>query len=216
MAPGADARAVWRCDRGKEALRGAGRRRSRPPVRAPSGLLPSSKAQVDIALPASKRFQCARIVRAGRWKDPAPVTRLLLAYDEWSSVRDLILGADWASPEVIREAAVLSQHLWLVGEVEEARGGWWNWRCRWHPVASAALLEGQHFCVTSGGRRGRRGVRGMPGPEPDRPLCALVARAAQQVLASRRQDRKDPRRNRRLRPRWRRGAVPAVRIVQGI
>lgn len=66
-------------------------------------------------------LQCARIVRAGRWKDLAPVTRLLLAYDEWSSVRDLILAADWASPEVIREAAVLSQHLWLVGEVEEAR-----------------------------------------------------------------------------------------------
>ncbi|WP_374379729.1 sulfotransferase [Thermomonas sp.] len=66
-------------------------------------------------------LECARIVRAGRWKDLAPVTRLLLAYDEWSSVRDLILGADWASPEVIREAAVLSQHLWLVGEVEDAR-----------------------------------------------------------------------------------------------
>lgn len=64
--------------------------------------------------------RCADDVRAGRWKDLAAVTRLLLAFDEWALVRDLIEAADWTSPEVIRDSAVLSQHLWLVGDVAGA------------------------------------------------------------------------------------------------
>lgn len=65
-------------------------------------------------------LQCARVVAAGRWKDLASVSRLLLTYDEWSLVGDLILSADWQAREVMQEAAVLSQHLWLIGEVEHA------------------------------------------------------------------------------------------------
>ncbi len=64
--------------------------------------------------------RCAESVRKSRWKDMADVTRLLLAYDERARVRDLIMGADWSHPEIVKGSAVLSQHLWLIGEVSDA------------------------------------------------------------------------------------------------
>jgi len=64
--------------------------------------------------------RCAESVRRSRWKDMADVTRLLLAFDERALVRDLIMGTDWSHPEIVRNSAVLSQHLWLIGEVADA------------------------------------------------------------------------------------------------
>ena len=62
----------------------------------------------------------AEDVRHARWKDLAVVTRLLLGFDEWRLVGELIAGADWSHPDVLRDATTLSQHLWLIGEVEPA------------------------------------------------------------------------------------------------
>jgi tetratricopeptide (TPR) repeat protein len=64
--------------------------------------------------------RCVENVRRARWNDLASVTRLLLAFDEWSLVRDLILGTDWSHPDIIRNASTLSQHLWLIGDVPDA------------------------------------------------------------------------------------------------
>jgi len=64
--------------------------------------------------------RCAESVRRSRWKDMADVTRLLMAYDERALVRDLIMGTDWSHPDIVRNSAVLSQHLWLIGEVADA------------------------------------------------------------------------------------------------
>lgn len=64
--------------------------------------------------------RCADDVRHSRWIDLAPVTRSLLSFDEWSLVGDLIKGADWSHPDVIRNASMLSQHLWLIGDVADA------------------------------------------------------------------------------------------------
>ena len=64
--------------------------------------------------------RCAESVRNSRWKDMADVTRLLMAYDERALVRDLIMGTEWSHPDVVRNSAVLSQHLWLIGEVADA------------------------------------------------------------------------------------------------
>jgi tetratricopeptide (TPR) repeat protein len=64
--------------------------------------------------------RCAESVRGSRWKDMADVTRLLLAFDERLLVRDLIMGTDWSHPDIVRNSAVLSQHLWLIGEVADA------------------------------------------------------------------------------------------------
>ena len=63
---------------------------------------------------------CVESVRNGRWKDLAAVTRGLLMFDEWRLVGELIKGTDWSHPEVIRSSPVLSQHLWLIGEVPDA------------------------------------------------------------------------------------------------
>jgi tetratricopeptide (TPR) repeat protein len=65
-------------------------------------------------------LRCAEIVRDSRWSDLAVVTHRLLAFDEQQLVRDLILGVDWTSAEIIRNSAVLSQHLWLTNNVQEA------------------------------------------------------------------------------------------------
>ena len=59
-------------------------------------------------------------VRKGRWKDLAVVTRLLLGFDEHDRAYRLIAAADWSSPEIVRDSAVLAQHLWLTGHVEAA------------------------------------------------------------------------------------------------
>lgn len=66
-------------------------------------------------------IRCAAAVRAkARWNDLAVVTRRLLTFDERRLVRDLILDADWNNIEILKNSAVLSQHLWLIGEVEAA------------------------------------------------------------------------------------------------
>lgn len=64
--------------------------------------------------------RCAESVRKSRWKDMADVTRLLMAYDERAMVRDLVMGTDWSHPDIVRNSVVLSQHLWLIGEVADA------------------------------------------------------------------------------------------------
>ncbi|HWS77527.1 MAG TPA: sulfotransferase [Thermomonas sp.] len=64
--------------------------------------------------------RCADDVRNARWNDLAPVTRCLLTFDEWALVGELIKGADWSHPDVIRNSPTLSQHLWLIGEVADA------------------------------------------------------------------------------------------------
>ena len=65
-------------------------------------------------------LQAADTVRRGRWKDLGAVTLRLLSFDERDAVGDLILSADWNDPAVTRDAAVLSQHLWLIDRVEDA------------------------------------------------------------------------------------------------
>jgi tetratricopeptide (TPR) repeat protein len=65
-------------------------------------------------------LRSAETVRNARWKDLAVVTKRLLTFDEHSVVRGLILGVDWNDPEILRSSVVLSQHLWLIGEVEQA------------------------------------------------------------------------------------------------
>ncbi|MGH8085198.1 MAG: tetratricopeptide repeat-containing sulfotransferase family protein [Lysobacter sp.] len=63
-------------------------------------------------------LKAAETVGKGRWKDLAVVTHLLLGYDERDLVYRLIEQAEWSSPEIIRNSAVLAQHLWLTGQVE--------------------------------------------------------------------------------------------------
>lgn len=65
-------------------------------------------------------IRCAESVRTSRWKDMAAVTRLLMTFDERVLARELIMGADWSHPDIVRGSAVLSQHLWLIGEVADA------------------------------------------------------------------------------------------------
>jgi hypothetical protein len=76
---------------------------------------------LDHYLAARKHvLHSAELVRNSRWNDLAIVTHRLLAFDEQRLVRDLILGVDWTHRDVIRNSAVLSQHLWLTGNVREA------------------------------------------------------------------------------------------------
>lgn len=62
-------------------------------------------------------LKAGETVRKGRWKDLAVVTHVLLSFDERETVHRLIAEAEWSSPEVIRNSAVLAQHLWLSGHV---------------------------------------------------------------------------------------------------
>ena len=63
---------------------------------------------------------CAEEVRTSRWKDLAPVCKLLLNFSERALVKELITSADWAHPDIVRASAALSQYLWLIEEVELA------------------------------------------------------------------------------------------------
>lgn len=63
---------------------------------------------------------CARQVRGQRWHDLAAVSRLLLTFDERELVKELVTGADWTHPDIVRSSASLSQYLWLSGDVEGA------------------------------------------------------------------------------------------------
>lgn len=65
-------------------------------------------------------MRCAEDVNGSRWRDLAAVTRCLLNFDEWALAADLIKSADWSHPDVISSSPVLSQHLWLSGEVQDA------------------------------------------------------------------------------------------------
>lgn len=48
------------------------------------------------------------------------VTQRLLDFSEDNEVAALILSADWADPEVLRQSPVLAQHLWLCSRIEDA------------------------------------------------------------------------------------------------
>lgn len=63
---------------------------------------------------------CADAVRAARPADLAAVTRRLLTFDEPQLVAELIAGVDWDHPDIVRNSAVLSQHLWLTNEMDRA------------------------------------------------------------------------------------------------
>jgi len=65
-------------------------------------------------------LKAADTVRGARWNDLATVTRRLLTFDEGDLVHELILGTDWTDPEILKNSAILSQHLWLTDHVEDA------------------------------------------------------------------------------------------------
>lgn len=60
------------------------------------------------------------VVEKRDWKMLPFVTLRLLSFDERNAVRDLIVNADWTHREVIGQSPVLSQHLWLIEEYQEA------------------------------------------------------------------------------------------------
>ena len=60
------------------------------------------------------------VPRRGRWTDLAAATRRLLDFAEHELAARLILAADWNDPGIIRQSAMLSQHLWLGRRVEDA------------------------------------------------------------------------------------------------
>ncbi len=74
----------------------------------------------DYGASRAQAMLAAEDVRRARWEDLPLVTLRLLAFNEWSLVSDLIHGADWRHPQIIRNAHILSQHLWLIGEVPGA------------------------------------------------------------------------------------------------
>ena len=53
-------------------------------------------------------------------KDVGFVTLRLLSFAEDGEVARLIRALDWSDAEVLKQAAVLAQHLWLVGQYEDA------------------------------------------------------------------------------------------------
>lgn len=58
--------------------------------------------------------------RRGRWGDLAAVTRRLLDFGEHGLAGSLILSAEWSDPRIVRQSAMLSQHLWLGLRVDDA------------------------------------------------------------------------------------------------
>jgi len=58
--------------------------------------------------------------RTDRWQALPYVTMRLLAFDERQLMKRAITSADWSKPEVLTQAPVLSQHLWLSGGYDEA------------------------------------------------------------------------------------------------
>ncbi|TWI06327.1 sulfotransferase family protein [Luteimonas cucumeris] len=66
-------------------------------------------------------LNAAKAVRERQaWKTLPFVTMQLLSFDERGAIRDLIINADWSHRDVIGQSAVLSQHLWLIGEYDAA------------------------------------------------------------------------------------------------
>jgi tetratricopeptide (TPR) repeat protein len=58
--------------------------------------------------------------RTGRWQALPYVTMRLLAFDERALMLRTIKAADWSQPEILMQAPVLSQHMWLSGGYAEA------------------------------------------------------------------------------------------------
>lgn len=56
-------------------------------------------------------LKAAESVRNRRGNDLSSVTRLLLTFDEGELVHDLIINADWSDPGIVKDSAILSQHL---------------------------------------------------------------------------------------------------------
>jgi hypothetical protein len=77
---------------------------------------PAAITAPPATMPCAARTPCGR--RAGR--TCPQVTRRLLTFDEQDLACELILGADWQHPEIIRSSPALSQHLWLSNRVEQA------------------------------------------------------------------------------------------------
>lgn len=62
----------------------------------------------------------AALLRLSAWKHTTLVSRRLLDFDEGDTARELIVSADWADPDIVRDSAVLSQHLWLTHYFDDA------------------------------------------------------------------------------------------------
>jgi len=62
----------------------------------------------------------ASMRKSGRWQALPYVTMRLLAFDERQLMARAIMAADWNQPEILMQAPVLSQHLWLSGAYAEA------------------------------------------------------------------------------------------------
>jgi len=66
-------------------------------------------------------LQASRIaLLTGAGKDVGFVTLRLLFFAEDGEVMRVIQGLDWSNGEVLKQAAVLAQHLWLVGQHQQA------------------------------------------------------------------------------------------------
>lgn len=66
-------------------------------------------------------LKAASAVAANRsWKHLAAVARRLMPFDEHHVVRELIVGSDWQAPEVLADAPVLAQQLWLTNDFADA------------------------------------------------------------------------------------------------
>lgn len=66
-------------------------------------------------------LQASRIASVtGATRDVGFVTLRLLSFAEDAEVARLIQGLDWSDVEVLKQAAVLAQHLWLVGRHQQA------------------------------------------------------------------------------------------------
>jgi tetratricopeptide (TPR) repeat protein len=72
----------------------------------------SAKEHVMLAADAVREHSCTRHM--------GYVTARLLEFAEEATVISLIKSIDWSEPNVIRQSAVLAQHLWLAGDYQGA------------------------------------------------------------------------------------------------
>ncbi|MDQ3229876.1 MAG: tetratricopeptide repeat protein, partial [Pseudomonadota bacterium] len=56
----------------------------------------------------------------GRWKSLPYVIQQLLGFDQRDLIRKLVESADWSSPHILEQSAVLAQALWLAGQYDTA------------------------------------------------------------------------------------------------
>ncbi|RYZ73788.1 MAG: tetratricopeptide repeat protein, partial [Lysobacteraceae bacterium] len=69
----------------------------------------------------SHALEAARIAADGRvGKDAGFISLRLLAFAEYTEVARLVESLDWSDEEVLKQSAVLAQHLWLAGRHEQA------------------------------------------------------------------------------------------------